>query len=156
MSNIRLRATQLIGTHATTIARACLLVGLASLPGSALAQSQTGGVPTVLEITKSAQAGGGGRASGGIFVMDATIAQAATGDMNGGVFDVTSGLLAPDGPVCVRSDLNCDGTIDGADLGLLLLNWGDCEPSAARCIGDINLDGAVNGADLGLLLLNWG
>ena len=40
-----------------------VLGGLASLPGSALAQSQTGGgVPTVLEITQSAQSGGGGRA----------------------------------------------------------------------------------------------
>ena len=134
MSTIRLRATQLIGTHATSIARACLLVGLASLPGSALAQSQTGGgVPTVLEITQSAQSGGGGRASGGVWVLDATIGQVVAGNMSGGVFEVKSGYLAPDGPMCVRSDLNCDGTVDGADLGLLLLNWGDCGTSLARC-----------------------
>ena len=88
--------------------------------------------------------------------LDATIGQVVAGNMSGGVFEVKSGYLAPDGPMCVRSDLNCDGTVDGADLGLLLLNWGDCGTSLARCTGDINADATVDGADLGLLLLNWG
>lgn len=48
-------------------------------------------------------------------------------------------------------DLNDDGTIDGADLGLLLGAWGACRGSC----GDINLDGQVDGADLGLLLAAW-
>ena len=46
-------------------------------------------------------------------------------------------------------DLNGDGVINGADLGLLLGAWG----TASR---DINGDGIVDGADLGLLLGAWG
>jgi hypothetical protein len=47
-------------------------------------------------------------------------------------------------------DLNSDGAVDGADLGLLLGNWGN--PGAS----DLNNDGTTNGADLGLLLGAWG
>jgi len=47
-------------------------------------------------------------------------------------------------------DLNGDGVVDGADLGLLLGEWGG--PGA----GDLNGDGTVDGADLGLLLGAWG
>mgnify|MGYP001256786093 CR=1 FL=1 len=51
----------------------------------------------------------------------------------------------------VFGDLNGDGTVDGADLGLLLGAWG-----SASCGADLNGDGTVNGADLGLLLGAWG
>jgi alpha-tubulin suppressor-like RCC1 family protein len=47
-------------------------------------------------------------------------------------------------------DLNGDGAVTGADLGILLGNWG--RPG----IGDFNADGTVTGADLGLLLGDWG
>ncbi|MFG0256476.1 MAG: hypothetical protein ACF8GE_01075 [Phycisphaerales bacterium JB043] len=47
-------------------------------------------------------------------------------------------------------DLDCDGDVDGADLGLLNGNWGNPGDS------DINLDGTTDGADLGLLLAAWG
>lgn len=43
-------------------------------------------------------------------------------------------------------DLNGDGIVDGADLGLLLGAWDTIGP------GDLNGDGVVDGADLGLLL----
>jgi hypothetical protein len=49
------------------------------------------------------------------------------------------------------ADLNGDGVVDGADLGLLLGEWGACQ----GCGGDLNGDGAVDGADLGLLLGAW-
>jgi len=52
-------------------------------------------------------------------------------------------------PVIV-GDLNGDGTVNGADLALLLGNWGNAG------VGDLNGDGTVNGADLALLLGNWG
>ncbi|HMN96545.1 MAG TPA: hypothetical protein PKC43_09260 [Phycisphaerales bacterium] len=52
-------------------------------------------------------------------------------------------------------DLNGDGVVDGADLGLLLGAWGGCA-SCPNCPADLNGDCAVNGADLGLLLGNWG
>ncbi|HMN95896.1 MAG TPA: lectin-like protein [Phycisphaerales bacterium] len=47
-------------------------------------------------------------------------------------------------------DLDGDGLVGGADLGLLLNDWG--LPGAA----DLNVDGIVDGADLGLLLNAWG
>lgn len=47
-------------------------------------------------------------------------------------------------------DLNGDGVIDGADLGLLLAAWDESGVAA-----DLNKDGIVDGADLGLLLANW-
>lgn len=50
-------------------------------------------------------------------------------------------------------DLNGDGAVDGADLGLLLAAWG----TAGGCpSADLNDDGTVDGADLGLQLAAWG
>lgn len=46
-------------------------------------------------------------------------------------------------------DINYDGVVDGADLGILLGNWD------GSGVGDLNGDGLVDGADLGLLLGNW-
>jgi hypothetical protein len=46
-------------------------------------------------------------------------------------------------------DLDGNGTVDGADLGLLLGAWGTPGP------GDLDGNGTVNGADLGLLLGSW-
>ncbi len=50
----------------------------------------------------------------------------------------------------IPGDLNGDGVVNGADIGLLLGGWG--QPG----VGDINGDGTTNGADLGILLGNWG
>lgn len=47
-------------------------------------------------------------------------------------------------------DLTGDGKIDGADLGIMLAEWGG--PGDA----DFNGDGIVDGADLGSLLAAWG
>ena len=47
-------------------------------------------------------------------------------------------------------DLNADRTVTGADLGILLGQWGQAGS------GDLNGDGIVGGADLGLLLGVWG
>ncbi len=60
--------------------------------------------------------------------------------------DVVLTVVAPPVP----GDVNGDGSVDGADLGLLLASWGPCE-----CNEDLNGDGVVDGADLGLLLASW-
>ena len=58
------------------------------------------------------------------------------------------------------ADLNCDGAVNGLDLGNLLANW-SIPPDMPGCQGDtpcasdINADGLVNGLDLGILLANW-
>jgi len=51
--------------------------------------------------------------------------------------------------LCAAADLNCDGSVDGEDLGLLLASWGTTGP------GDLNGDGIVDGSDLGELLAAW-
>jgi len=48
-------------------------------------------------------------------------------------------------------DLDGDGMVGGADLGLALGAWGTDDAAA-----DLNGDGTVGGADLGLMLGSWG
>lgn len=52
---------------------------------------------------------------------------------------------APTNPI----DLNGDGVVNGADLGILLGAWTQSGPT------DLNGDGTTNGADLGILLGSW-
>ncbi len=54
-------------------------------------------------------------------------------------------------PGGIVGDLNGDGVVDGADLGILLQSWGVCP----GCPADLNDDGVVDGADLGILLQAW-
>ena len=54
-------------------------------------------------------------------------------------------------PESCPADLNGDGTVNGADLGILLVSWG-----AAGGGADIDGSGVVDGGDLGLLLGGWG
>ncbi|MBL9140572.1 MAG: DNRLRE domain-containing protein [Phycisphaerae bacterium] len=53
-------------------------------------------------------------------------------------------------PPSAPGDLNGDGVVSGADLGILLSAWGSSGGPA-----DLNGDGTVNGADLGALLSLW-
>jgi hypothetical protein len=54
---------------------------------------------------------------------------------------------------CVDADLFRDFNVNGADLGILLSQWGPANPNT---VSDINHDGVVNGADLAYLLSSWG
>lgn len=49
-------------------------------------------------------------------------------------------------------DLDGNGMVDAADLGLMIARWGRC----AGCVEDLTGDGLVDAADLGLLLGAWG
>lgn len=69
-------------------------------------------------------------------------------DSNGdGVPDVCQG------PTCADAELNRDGAVNGADLGILLSEWGAVTPVTSS---DLNRDGVVDGSDLGVLLSFWG
>ncbi|MFO0874673.1 MAG: LamG domain-containing protein [Phycisphaerales bacterium] len=57
------------------------------------------------------------------------------------------GEVAPD-----VFDLNHDGVVNGADLGIFLGAWGPC---GASCPADFDCDGSVGGSDLGQLLGAW-
>jgi enediyne biosynthesis protein E4 len=52
-------------------------------------------------------------------------------------------------------DLDGNGTVDGADLGLFLSVWGPLGASSDRK-ADFDNNGDVDGADLGVLLTSWG
>jgi len=67
-------------------------------------------------------------------------------------FDIDFTIVASGAfDTCIPADLNCDGVVDGADLGILLNAWGTGDP-----VADLNGDGVVDGADLGELLNAWG
>jgi formylglycine-generating enzyme required for sulfatase activity len=61
-------------------------------------------------------------------------------------------LAAPSSAQCV-GDLDGNGRVNGADIGLLLGEWGAAGGTTGA---DIDGNGTVNGADLGLLLGAWG
>lgn len=52
-------------------------------------------------------------------------------------------------------DLDGDGTVNGADQGLLFAAWGPQPPTFIHP-ADLNSDGTVNGLDLGILYGLWG
>ncbi len=58
-------------------------------------------------------------------------------------------LRAQVAPACEPADIDCNGSVDGADLGMLLSNWGGTGS------GDVDDSGAVDGADLGTVLSAW-
>ncbi|MFM7132936.1 MAG: hypothetical protein ACKO0W_01315, partial [Planctomycetota bacterium] len=80
-------------------------------------------------------------------------------DANGEMYIVDHGgqiykIVPTDGdgscaPPCAPADLNCDGTINAADLSILLGNWGN---SGA---GDIDGNGVVDSVDLAEILNAW-
>ena len=52
---------------------------------------------------------------------------------------------------CALADSNADGAVDGADLSVVLKDWGPGDGSS-----DLNNDGVIDGLDLSLLLNSWG
>jgi hypothetical protein len=52
-------------------------------------------------------------------------------------------------------DLNGDFKVNGADLGMLLTDWGIGPGGGTYLPGDLNRDDSINGSDLGTLLAAW-
>lgn len=98
----------------------------------------------------------GGASTGGLASVSGTIGQADASPwpMVGGGFTLMGGFWADVVSITISPcppDLNGDGDVNGADLGILLSAWG---PSTSTA--DLNEDGVVDGADLGALLAAWG
>jgi hypothetical protein len=55
-------------------------------------------------------------------------------------------------PAPPSPDLDGDGVVTSADLGLLMAAWNEIGADPA----DLNLDGIVNAVDLGILIAAWG
>jgi hypothetical protein len=68
-------------------------------------------------------------------------------------FDDVS-LTKGESPSGAVGDINNDGTVNAADLGLLLGGWGACSNCAA-CAADLNGDCNVDASDLAIVLGNW-
>lgn len=68
----------------------------------------------------------------------------------GGVSTGGSGSVTVSCASACISDLNSDGFVDGADLGLLLANW------SGTGVGDVTGDGYIDGADLSVMLGGFG
>ena len=62
-------------------------------------------------------------------------------------------VVVPGTPPCV-ADIVTDGVVNGADLALVLTNWGSCPSST--CVADIDRDGVVGASDLSIVLASWG
>jgi hypothetical protein len=70
-----------------------------------------------------------------------------------GIAAVAPDTKAPERCDDCLGDIDCNGVVNGADLGLLVASWG---PAPTGLASDTNADGIVDGADLGLLLVGWG
>ncbi|MDI9411144.1 MAG: hypothetical protein QM519_06375, partial [Bacteroidia bacterium] len=76
----------------------------------------------------------------------------ARDEISGSIIEAGVDDFRVEGIGCTASnpaDIDGNGGVDGADLGLLLAGWGTTAP-------DLNSDGLVDGSDLGLLLAAWG
>ena len=120
----------------------------------------SGGTANLASFIDATNGGATGTYAGFPLTQDLVLGQ--TYYIVAGSFSATVNVTATlkiDGPpqagACI-GDLNLDGVVNGADLGLMLGAWGACSGGTPGCLGDLNLDGVVNGADLGLLLGAWG
>jgi hypothetical protein len=141
-------------TSHTRTRRTRLAILALALAGAttALAAPRAGG-PGLLDLSWHTVDGGGGSSAGGGFELAGTIGQADAGISGSGTMAVAGGFwsaMTDDIEPPCPGDLSGDATVDGADLGLLLGNWG------GSGTGDLNGDTVVDGADLGLLLGAWG
>ena len=79
-------------------------------------------------------------------IASASAAADPTNAIGHGMIDILAALAVD------AADLDRNGIVDGADVGLLLSAWGACPGCPAELTGD----GVVDGADMGLLLADWG
>lgn len=134
--------------------RSLLSLGVLMLAASALAQSSDPNDQRPIQMISAAQAGGGGRSQGGSFSVEGTIGQTVARAMSGGSFRVRSGFIPMCQTDCEIGDIDCDDSVNGSDLGILLLLFGDCADPFS-CPGDLDNNGSVDGGDIGLMLVLW-
>ncbi len=74
------------------------------------------------------------------------------GSTGGAEFYVDNASVEPLNCIGPPGDFNADGSVNAADLSILLGSWGSC----VGCPADLDQDGIVAGSDLAVLLANWG
>ena len=73
-------------------------------------------------------------------------------DLEAQLYNIVDAIEECFGKICA-GDIDGDGTVDGADLAVLLGSWGACP---APCAADVDGNGVVDGVDLATLLGGWG
>ena len=87
-----------------------------------------------------------------VSLTDTTVCgNSSAGQIVGDWTDNGGNYVADECPPDCPADLNGDGIVNGADLTILLSEWGQ-----SGVPGDIDGSGAVDGADLTILLGEWG
>lgn len=123
-----------------------------------------GGQPFVIGCTFSENSVAGGQCGGAIWsggsttrygdnLMCANTCNGSINHVSGSLINLGGNQLLAECPVepCI-GDINQDGLVSSADLGVMIAQWG----CTSGCQSDLNMDGLVNSADLGLLISNWG
>ena len=95
-----------------------------------------------------------------LYVYTLTAGPGSLLDLNGITLYYVVSNIDPDATIIngtpipiIPGDVDGDGDVDQADLGVLLADWG-C--TGGDCPGDINGDGDTDQSDLGVLLAHWG
>lgn len=133
---------------------ALFLVMVVGFHSTAFGQAATPTGQQPFKMISGGLAGGGGRSQGGSFALEGTIGQTVAKPMNGGSFLVQSGFIPMCPLDCDLGDIDCDDSVGGSDLGIILLLFGPC-PDPFSCPGDLDNSGEIDGGDLGLVLLLW-
>jgi hypothetical protein len=108
-------------------------------------------------VTPFAFSSAGGTISAGPYTCTTSI-----GSVEGSATSKNGNLKFTGGFICVApyvhqacdSDLDGNGSVDSADLGVMLVVWGPVIP--AFKFADLNRDGIIDSADLGVLLTDIG
>ena len=108
-------------------------------------------------VTPFAFSSAGGTMSAGPYTCTTSI-----GTVEGSATSKNGNLKITGGFICVApyvhqacdSDLDGNGSVDSADLGVMLVVWGPVIP--AFKFADLNRDGIIDSADLGVLLTDIG
>lgn len=71
---------------------------------------------------------GGARFTGtGIFMVNTQICGNSPSNLAGGYVDEGGNVIKTDCPPTCTADIDGSGEVDGADVSLLLLDWGPCQ-----------------------------
>ena len=115
---------------------------------------------TVIDSVIKGNTADSGLGSGGLYIASSTLTNTVVcgntpGQVYGGSSNTTDTSCISE--ICIDceacgGDFNGDFEVDGADLSILMVAWGECE----RCSADLNGNGTVDIEDLGLLMAAWG
>ena len=144
------------GTVSTTEIR----TSIAGDAGGAVSMTGSGSLALdgcTLENNAAANGGGGVYIDGiTVSLLDCIVRGNEPDDIAGRWTDLGGNEVGGDPPSPCPADLDGDGVVGGADLGLLLVRLGTDCPKGGNCPEDLDDNGIVDGADLGLLLVAWG